>query len=74
MLGKCDRKVCLNADKVRAQAGYSLYINLALNGVQTVNRAYEGFTSAVHTKEDIAKTVEAFDISLGTMIEEKILG
>lgn len=74
MQGKCDRTICLNDSKVRpADVGRALYINLALNGVHTASRGVDGYISAVHTKNDIDKTVEAFDISLGRMIEEGML-
>ena len=69
--GQCDRTVCFNADKVRPpNVGEALYINLAVNGVKTPPRGFDLFVSAVHTKEDIDNTIEAFGISLGTMVEE----
>jgi len=70
--GKCDRNICLNADKVAKNVGFFLHINFALNGVHMVNLAYEGFTSAVHTEQDIDKTIEAFDISVDTMVKEEV--
>ncbi len=70
--GECDSDICLNADKTRTDVGYTLYINLTLNGVQTVNRAYEGFTSAVHTEEDIDRSIEAFDVSVDTIVKEGV--
>jgi glutamate-1-semialdehyde aminotransferase len=72
--GQCDRTVCLNADKVRPpDVGEALYINLALNGVKTTSRGYDFFVSAVHTREDIDNTIEAFGISLEAMVEENKL-
>ncbi len=72
--GQCDRTVCLNADKVRPpDVGEALYINLALNGVKPSSRGYDFFVSAVHTKGDIDRTIEAFDISLDSMVKENIL-
>ena len=71
---RCDRSICLNSDKVRpGDVGEALCINLTLNGVHTVNRAFDFFVSSVHSEEDIMRSVEAFDISLGTMISERIL-
>ena len=69
---KCDREICLNADKISKGVGYSLHINLALHGVHTVNLAWEGFTTAAHTEQDIDKTIEAFDISIDTMGREGV--
>ncbi len=70
----CDRVVCLNSNKVRSESvGEALGMNLTLNGVHTKKGAGDFHVSAVHTKEDIDKTIEAFDISLETMIREKTL-
>ena len=72
--GQCDRTVCLNAHKVRPpDVGEALYINLALNGVKPPPRGYDFFVSAVHTREDIDNTTEAFGISLEAMVEENKL-
>lgn len=69
--GQCDRAVCLNAAKVRtSDVGMALYMNLALNGVKVPVRGYDFFVSAVHTQEDIQKTVAAFGISLEAMLAE----
>ena len=74
MREKCDRAACLNDDKVRpANLSRSLTINLMLNGVHPPVRGLDGFVSAVHTKEDIDKTIEAFSASLETMIGEGAL-
>ena len=71
-MGQCDRGVCLNADKTRDPGtGQALFMNLALNGVKTPTRGYDSFLSAVHTEEDLKKTVEAFGNSLEVMLEEK---
>jgi len=69
---RCNKEICLNADKVAKNIGFALHINWALNSIHTVNRAYEGFTSAVHTEQDIDKTIEAFDISIDTMVKEGV--
>lgn len=74
MQNECDKTVCLNDDKVRApKVGRSLAINLMLNGVHPPARGYDGFISAVHSAQDIDKTVEAFSTSLETMIREGVL-
>lgn len=74
MQGKCDRKICLNASKIRrADIGSALNINFALSGVHVPARGVDGFTSAVHSNEDIDKTVKAFETSLDTMITEGVL-
>lgn len=68
---KCDAVTCLNAAKVRTEAlSESLNINLTLNGIHTGNRAMDFYVSAVHSKEDVERTVAAFDASLATMKEE----
>jgi glutamate-1-semialdehyde 2,1-aminomutase len=72
--GQCDRGVCVNAEKERpSEVGEALYQNLALQGVKTAVRGFDLFLSAVHSKEDLARTVRAFGNSLDTMIAEKVL-
>jgi glutamate-1-semialdehyde 2,1-aminomutase len=74
LMGQCDRVVCLNADKIRDPGtGQALFMNLALNGVKTPTRGYDSFLSAVHTEDDLKKTVAAFGISLVALLEEKKL-
>lgn len=74
MQGKCDRRICLNEDKVMPpDIGRALAINLALEGVHVPTYGTKGFISAVHTKEDINKTVEAFRNALSSMLEEKLI-
>lgn len=73
MRDECNRKVCLNVDKVGTEVGLAPYINLALNGVLAARTGRRGFVSAVHTKEDIAKTIEAFSVSLDIMLRENII-
>ena len=51
-----------------------LAINATLNGVHLPNRGYDGFVSAVHTDEDVDRTVRAFGASLDTLIEEGMDG
>jgi glutamate-1-semialdehyde aminotransferase len=48
-------------------------MNLALNGVKTPTRGYDGFLSAVHTEDDLKKTIAAFGNSLDVLLEEKKL-
>ena len=74
MQGSCERVICLNEDKVRpASIGKALALNLALSGIGVPGRGVDGFVSAVHTIEDIDKTIAAFDTSLSTMISEGVL-
>lgn len=71
---ECDRVTCLNSTKVRPRGiGEALGINSTLNGVHTIGRAVDFFVSAVHSEEDINKSIEAFDTSLGTMVSEGVL-
>jgi len=71
---ECNRIDCLNSTKIRpGGVGQALGINLTLNGVHTIGRAVDFFVSAVHTEEDINKSIMAFDISLGTMVSEGVL-
>jgi glutamate-1-semialdehyde 2,1-aminomutase len=73
-MGQCDRGVCLNADKTRDPGtGRALFMNLTLNGVKTPTRGYDGFLSAVHTEDDLKKTIAAFGNSLDVLLEEKKL-
>jgi glutamate-1-semialdehyde 2,1-aminomutase len=73
--GQCDREVCLNAEKERpSEVGEALYRNFALNGVKTATRGFDLYVSAVHSGEDLKRTIRAFGNSLDTMIEEKIFG
>jgi glutamate-1-semialdehyde 2,1-aminomutase len=73
--GQCDREVCLNAEKERpSEVGEALYRNFALNGVKTATRGFDLYASAVHSGEDLKRTIRAFGNSLDTMIEEKIFG
>lgn len=69
---KCDRTVCLNADKVIPPDSTRLVIaNLAVNGVRVAGmEGPSGLVSAAHTEDDIYKSIEAFDSSLVTMLEE----
>ena len=72
--GKCDRGVCVNAEKERpSEVGEALYRNFALNGVKTAARGFDLFVSAVHSEEDLERTIRAFGNCLDTMLEEKTL-
>jgi glutamate-1-semialdehyde 2,1-aminomutase len=74
LMGQCDRRVCLNADKTRDPAtGQALFMNLALNGIKTPTRGYDFFLSAVHSEADLEQTIEAFGKSLDVLLEERIL-
>jgi hypothetical protein len=41
--------------------------------VKTATRGYDLFLSAVHTGEDLKKTIDAFGASLDALLEEKKL-
>jgi glutamate-1-semialdehyde 2,1-aminomutase len=72
--GTCDRRVCLNAEKTREPAlGQALFMNLALNGVKTPTRGYDLFVSAVHTADDLERTVDAFGRALDALGDEGML-
>ena len=72
--GKCDRVVCVNAEKERLpEVGEALYRNFALQGVKTAARGFDLFVSAVHSGEDLKRTIQAFGKCLDTMMEEKVL-
>ncbi|HSV93937.1 MAG TPA: aminotransferase class III-fold pyridoxal phosphate-dependent enzyme, partial [Desulfobacterales bacterium] len=70
----CGRRVCLNAEKTREPAlGQALFMNLALNGVKTPTRGYDLFVSAVHTADDIERTVAAFGRALDALQVEGLI-
>jgi glutamate-1-semialdehyde 2,1-aminomutase len=70
----CGRTVCLNADKTReAAVGEALGMNLALNGVKTPTRGYDLFVSAVHSEEDLDRTIVAFGRALDALLDEGLL-
>ena len=72
--GACGRTVCLNAEKTRdAAVGEALFMNLALNGVKTPTRGYDLFVSAVHTEDDLDRTVAAFGRALDALLDEGLL-
>ena len=72
--GQCDRVICLNAGKERSpEVGQALYRNFALQGVKSAPRGFDFYVSAVHSGEDLKRTIKAFGNSLDTMIEEKTL-
>jgi len=72
--GQCDRVVCVNAGKERpSEVGEALYRNFALHGVKSAARGFDLFVSAVHSGEDLKRTMKAFGNCLDTMIEEKTL-
>ncbi|MGE5253685.1 MAG: aspartate aminotransferase family protein [Planctomycetaceae bacterium] len=72
--GKCDRVVCLNAEKERSsEVGQALHRNFALQGVKSAPRGFDFYVSAVHSGEDLKRTIRAFGNCLDTMIAEKVL-
>lgn len=68
----CDRNACLNAEKIAMDVGFLPLMNLALNGILAAPTA-RGFVSAVHTDEDVVKTIDAFCVTLDAMISEGVL-
>jgi glutamate-1-semialdehyde aminotransferase len=56
-----------------SEVGEALYRNFALKGVKTAARGFDLFVSAVHSEEDLDKTIDAFGTTMDTMIEEKVL-
>jgi glutamate-1-semialdehyde 2,1-aminomutase len=72
--GKCDRVICLNAEKERSsEVGQALHRNFALQGVKSAPRGFDFYVSAVHSGEDLKRTIRAFGNCLDTMIAEKVL-
>lgn len=70
---KCDRTLCLDADKVTPpDVINALNWHLLLNGVNML-RGVAGWVSAVHTREDIDQTIEAFGSVLDGMVAEKVI-
>ena len=70
---KCDRSLCLDAAKVTPpEAVNALNWHLLLNGVNLL-RGTVGWVSAVHTKEDIDRTIAAFGSVLNGMVAEGII-
>ena len=72
--GSCDRVVCVNALKDRpSDVGEALYRSFALHGVKTAARGFDLYVSAVHSEEDLERTIKGFGNTLDTVIEEKTL-
>lgn len=70
---KCDRTLCLDASKsVPADVINALNWHFMLNGVNML-RGTAGWVSAVHTKEDIDQTIEAFGVTLDGMVADGVL-
>ncbi len=70
---KCDRTVCLDAAKsMPPETVHALNRCLLLSGVSLLRGAI-GWVSAVHTDEDIDRTIEAFGAALGDMAAEGVV-
>ena len=72
MRESCERIACFNPEKKSHDVGFFPLMQLALEGV-VVAKTARGFVSAVHTEEDIRKTIKAFDITLDTMISQGLI-
>lgn len=72
MRESCERIACFNPGKKSHDVGFFPLMQLALEGVLVAKTA-RGFVSAVHTEEDIRKTIKAFDITLDTMISQGLI-
>ena len=70
---KCDRSICLDADKsMSPELVSSLDMHLLLNGLQLL-RGVVGSVSAVHTQRDINQTIEAFGATLNGMVADGVI-
>jgi len=70
---KCDRTICLDATKsMPPEVINALNWHLLLNGVNLL-RGVVGWVSAVHTKEDVDQTIEAFGSTLDGMLAEGVI-
>jgi glutamate-1-semialdehyde 2,1-aminomutase len=70
---KCDRTLCLDAAKsTPTDVVNALNWHLLLNGVNLL-RGVAGWVSAVHSKEDIDQTIEAFGDTLDGMVAEGVI-
>jgi glutamate-1-semialdehyde aminotransferase len=66
---KCDRTICLDANKGMSQElVWSLGTHLLLNGLNLLGPV--GWVSAVHSDDDIRQTVKAFGATLDGLLEE----
>ncbi|MBW1996453.1 MAG: aminotransferase class III-fold pyridoxal phosphate-dependent enzyme [Deltaproteobacteria bacterium] len=75
MRDRCDKLICLNEEKERSPAvGRLLAMAMALHGVHIANRGYDGFISAAHDEEDVSVTLNAFKLSVYTLVKEGLLG
>ncbi|MFQ5997608.1 MAG: aspartate aminotransferase family protein [Dehalococcoidales bacterium] len=67
---KCDRTLCLDTTKsMSPEVINALNRHLLLNGVNLL-RGVVGWVSAVHSKEDIDQTIEAFGATIDGMVAE----
>lgn len=70
---KCDRRLCLDANKtMSSDVINTLNWHLLLHGVNVL-RGVAGWVSAVHSKEDIDQTIEAFGATLNGMVADGVI-
>ena len=70
---KCDRTICLDTTKsMPPEIVHYFNRHLLLNGVH-LHRGTMGLVSAVHTKEDIDQTIEAFGVAFDGILAEGII-
>ena len=70
---KCDRTVCYDIEKsTPPEVINALHWYLLLNGVSML-RGVVGWVSAIHTEEDINRTVTAFGAALDGMVDDGII-
>ncbi len=70
---KCDRTVCYDVEKsTPPEIINALHWYLLLNGVSML-RGTVGWISAVHTDEDISRTIAAFGDALDGMVADRVL-
>ena len=70
---KCDRTACYDVEKsTPPDVINALHWYLLLNGVSML-RGTVGWVSAIHTDEDISRTVTAFGSALDGMVADGVL-
>lgn len=70
---KCDRTFCLDVAKVTPpEVINALNWHLLLHGVNLL-RGIVGWVSAIHTKEDIDQTIEAFGSTIDSLVADGVI-
>lgn len=71
---KCDRSNCYDAEKVMpGDITAALNMHLLMNGVHIL-KGNQGWVSAVHTDDDISRSIVAFGKALDGMIADGVFG